>query len=404
MPVLEVWKANRTITMKRSLNVGYAGVDNPLFVESNNYMFLGDAKASLEKLLGLLGDGDITASCSVVSDIESFKEESVKVDPFFAQICELQSETFLRVGICNETFDAETRVAMVPDTAKRLLNSGIQVVVESGSGKGGGFYDGHYAKMGCNILSTAQEVYDSVDVVFKIREPDVHPVTGIHEIDMPKSGKTMICPVGPRTEKGAALLNKAKEAGINLLAVDCIPRVSRAQSLDILSSQAKIVGYRSVVEAMNIYQRFLNSEVTSAGSFPACEVLVVGAGVAGLSAIGTASSMGAIVKAFDTRLACKEQVESLGGEFLVLDFDDEGEDSGSGYAKVMSEAFYQREMSMFRHEAKKCHIIITTAAIPGRSPPKLIMKDAVDNMAAGSVIVDLAGESEFLVFPLTYAA
>jgi len=186
-------------------------------------------------------------------------------------------------------------------------------------------------------------------------------------------------------------MDQAKAAGINLLAVDAIPRVSRAQSLDVLSSQAKIAGYRAVVEAANIYQRFLNGEVTAAGNFAASKVLVVGAGVAGLAAITTASSMGAIVRAFDTRLECKEQVESLGGEFLVLDFEEDGENAGSGYAKVMSDAFYQKEMEMFREQAKECQIIITTAAIPGRPAPKLIMKDAVDNLAPGSVIVDLAG-------------
>ena len=231
-----------------------------------------------------------------------------------------------------------------------------------------------------------------VDVVVKIREPEMHPITGIHEIDMLGQGKSMISFVGPRTDKGKALMAKAVSAGINLLAVDAIPRISRAQSLDVLSSQAKIAGYRAVVEAANEYQRFFNGEVTAAGSFAASKVLVVGAGVAGLSAISTAASMGAIVRAFDTRLECKEQVESLKGEFLVLDFDSEdGGDSGTGYAKVMSDAFIQKEMEMFREQAKECQIIITTAAIPGRPAPKLIMKDAVDNMAPGSVIVDLAG-------------
>lgn len=393
MPVLEVWKAKKSITMKRSLRVGYAGVDNPLFVKDNNYMFLGDAKKSIEKLLGLLGTDD-SAEKGKDADIENAKKKKVvKVDPFFAQIPELQKKAFLKVGICKEVAEAsEKRVAMVPDIAKRLLKSGIQVVMETKAGDGGGFYDDAYIKMGCEILKTAQAVYNAVDVVIKIREPEMHPVTGKHEIDMLQRGKTMISFVGPRTDKGKALMGKAKAAGINLLAVDAIPRVSRAQSLDVLSSQAKIAGYRAVIESANIYQRFLNGEVTAAGSFAASKVLVVGAGVAGLSAITTASNMGAIVRAFDTRLECKEQVESLGGEFLVLDFsDDDGDDGGTGYAKVMSDAFYQKEMEMFREQAKECQIIITTAAIPGRPAPKLIMKDAVDNLAPGSVIVDLAG-------------
>jgi len=249
--------------------------------------------------------------------------------------------------------------------------------------------------MGCLILDTVTEVYDSVDVMIKIREPTVHPITGKHEIDMMQRGNTMISFVGPQTKLGAELLRKAKDAGVNLLAVDAIPRISRAQTLDTLSSQAKVAGYRAVIEAANSYQRFLNGEVTAAGSFPACKVLVVGAGVAGLSAICTASNVGAIVQAFDTRLDCRDQVESLGGEFLVLDFGDEDGAGvgGTGYAKVMPDSFYRKEMEMFCQQARECQIIITTAAIPGRPAPKLIMKDAVDRLAAGSVIVDLAAST-----------
>jgi len=398
MPVLEVWKAKKTITMKRSLNVGYAGVDNPLFVNENNVMFLGDAKLSVTRLLGLLGDDSTPTSSEEdgLADVESPKaDKEEKEDQFLAQISDLQSNAFLKVGVCKEMADkSERRVAMVPDVAKRLLKSGIQVVIEKDAGSGGGFSDGAYAKIGCLILDTAEEVYDSVDVVIKIREPVVHPITGKHEIDMMKAGNTMISFVGPRTEPGTELLNKANKAGINLLAVDAIPRISRAQNLDTLSSQAKIAGYRAVIEAANNYQRFLNGEVTAAGNFSACKVLVIGAGVAGLAAISTASSMGAIVRAFDTRLDCRDQVESLGGEFLVLDFgNEEGGDTGTGYAKVMSDDFYKKEMDMFRQQAKECQIIITTAAIPGRPAPKLIMKDAVDNLQPGSVIVDLAAST-----------
>jgi len=391
MPVLEVWKAKKSITMKRSLRVGYAGVDNPLFVNENNVMFLGDAKKSLEKLLGLLGETEEVAKS--IGDIESAEKKVVKVDPFFSKIPELQQKTFLKIGVCKEIAgDGERRVAIVPEIAKRLLKSGIQVFVESSAGNGGGFYDTEYTMMGCQVLGSAQEVYDMVDVIIKIREPEIHPVTRMHEIDMLGEGKSMISFVGPRTDKGKALMDKAVSAGINLLAVDAIPRISRAQSLDVLSSQAKIAGYRAVIEAANEYQRFFNGEVTAAGNFAASKVLVVGAGVAGLAAISTAASMGAIVRAFDTRLECKEQVESLKGEFLVLDFKDEdGGDSGTGYAKVMSDDFIKKEMEMFREQAKECQIIITTAAIPGRPAPKLIMKDAVDNLAPGSVIVDLAG-------------
>lgn len=389
MPVLECWKAKQSIVMKRSLNVGYAGVDNPLFVKPNNSMFLGDAKASVDKINTLLGD---TVVAKKKGDVESGKVKKVeKVDLFVGKIPELQRAAFLKVGVIKEVEDGERRVAVVPSIAKRLLNSGMQLYIETNAGTGGGFADAHYEMVGSRILPTAQDVFDTVDIVIKIREPIQHPVTGKHEIDMLASGKSLISFVGPRTDKGQALMDRAKAAGVNLLAVDAIPRISRAQSLDVLSSQAKIAGYRAVIEATNAYQRFFNGEITAAGNFPAAKVLVVGAGVAGLAAIGTAANLGAVVRAFDTRLETAEQIESLGGEFLVLDFGEEDGGDNAGYAKVMSDAFYQKEMELFRDQAKECQIIITTAAIPGRPAPKLIMKDAVDNLQAGSVIVDLAG-------------
>lgn len=398
MPVLEVWKANQTIVMKRSLRVGYAGVDNPLFVQPNNAMYLGDAKTSVDKLNALLGELDIPSQEEMKAkakggDIESGQEQRVRADSisdFLAHMSELQEKTFLTVGVIKEVESQEQRVALVPNTVKQLLKFGIQVVVESSAGDGGGFYDGQYEDYGAKILPSAQAVFDAATVIIKIREPTMHPITKIHEIDMLSSGKTMISFVGPRTDAGKALMEKAKAAGVNLLAVDAIPRISRAQSLDVLSSQAKIAGYRAVIEAANIYQRFFNGEITAAGNFQAAKVLVIGAGVAGLAAIGTAANMGAVVRAFDTRLETKEQVESLGGNFLVLDFAEEGGDS-SGYATVMSDEFLQKEMELFREQAKECQIIITTAAIPGRPAPKLVMQEAVDVMQPGSVIVDLAG-------------
>lgn len=390
MPVLEVWNAKHTIVMKRSLNVGYAGVENPLFLKPNNFMYLGDAKQSTEKLVTLLGTA---APGKATGDIEKQTVKAVKVDDFFALIAKLKEDAYLKVGVVKEIEEGERKVAIVPDGCKRFLKAGIQVFVEKGAGEGGDFFDSQYEEMGATILETAQGVYDAVDIIVKIREPTMHPVTGIHEIDMLAEGKTLISFVGPRFDSGKELMNKAVERGINLLAVDAIPRISRAQSLDVLSSQAKIAGYRAVIQAASTFQKFLNGEVTAAGSFPATKVLIIGAGVAGLAAIGAASNLGAIVRAFDTRLECKEQVESLGGEFLVLDFGEESGGDKSGYAKVMSDAFYEKEMEMFREQAKECQIIITTAAIPGRKAPVLLKEEAVDQMKAGSVIVDLAGSS-----------
>jgi NAD(P) transhydrogenase alpha subunit len=394
MPVLEVWKAKKTIVMKRSLRVGYAGVDNPLFVHDNNSMYLGDAKQSTEKLVTLMGEvAPVDANGLHKGDIESpadrkRKEEDEK---FFATIPELLQACHMKLGVPKEIVDNEKKVAIVPEGAKRLLKAGIQVIVQSKAGEGGEFSDADYEKVGATVLATAQDVFDACDVLVKIREPQYNRDTGKHEIDMLAKGKTMISFVGPRTEPGKELMNKALAAGINLLSVDSIPRISRAQSLDVLSSQAKIAGYRAVVQAANLYQRFMNGEVTAAGSFPAVKVLVIGAGVAGLAAIGTASNLGAIVRSFDTRLECKEQIESLGGEFLMLDFGSEQGGDSSGYAKVMSPEFIAKEMELFRDQAKECHIIITTAAIPGMKAPILIKREAVDNMKPGSIIVDLAG-------------
>jgi len=391
MPVLEVWKAKQTIVMKRSLRVGYAGIDNDLFCMPNNAMYLGDAKQSTEKLVALLGqpEVDVTGKADVESPLEGKKKDVV--DEFIANIPTLKEEAFLKLGVVKEVEENERKVAIVPDGCKRLLKNGIQVIVQSGAGDGGDFYDSQYETLGATILKSAQEVYDAADVIVKIREPTVHPDTGKHEIDMLAKGKALISFVGPRTDKGKELMEKAKAAGVNLLAVDAIPRISRAQSLDVLSSQAKIAGYRAVIQAANVYQRFLNGEVTAAGSFQAAKVPVVGAGVAGLAAIGAASNLGAVVRAFDTRLETKEQIESLGGDFLMLDFASEDGGDASGYAKVMSDEFYQKEMEMFKEQAKECQIIITTAAIPGRKAPVLIKEEAVVNMQPGGVIVDLAG-------------
>ena len=229
MPILEVSKARRIICMKRSLNVGYAGVDNPLFYMDNNYMFLGDAKISLDHVNSLLGN-DESAPTSKVSDIESGKkrrdEEIRKIDSFYDQIPDLQNKAFLKVGVCKEIADSsEERVAMVPGVAKRLLKAGIQVVIERDAGSGGGFYDDAYKRVGCQILGSAQQVYDSVNIIIKVREPVVHPITGMHEINMLKREKTMIALVGPNTERGMERVKIAKQAGINLLSIDSVPRV-----------------------------------------------------------------------------------------------------------------------------------------------------------------------------------
>jgi H+-translocating NAD(P) transhydrogenase subunit alpha len=380
--------------MKRSLGVGYAGIENPLFTKPNNFMYLGDAKKSTDALVTLLGSPEAKKSDSDSDTHRSDVEAPIVVhkveDDFAQQVPMLRSSAFLKVGIVREAVGVERRVALGPDGVKRLLKMGIQPFVESGAGVCADFYDNQYEDAGAFVLSTAQAVFNEVDVVIKIREPAICPQTGRHEIDMVGEGKTIICSLGPRTDEGKANMDKARNAGVNLLAVDAIPRISRAQTLDVLSSQSKIAGYRAVIEATNHYQRLLNGETTAAGNFPPSKILVVGAGVAGLAAIGVGKNLGAVVRAFDTRLETKEQVESLGGEFLQLDFSHEDGGNAAGYATVMSDAFYQKEMAMFREQAAEIDILITTAAIPGMKAPVLIQEDAVRAMKPGSVIVDLA--------------
>jgi NAD(P) transhydrogenase len=241
MPVLEVWKAKRTVTMKRSLATGYAGVDNPLFVKENNAMYLGDARKSVERLVELLGDVDDAVVEAAKKDIESPAAKKAKaVDEFVALTPQLQKDAFLKVGVLRECDPNESKVAVVPDGCKRLLKKGIQVYVEADSGLKGDFYNDDYKAHGAIVLNTAQEVCAAADIIVKIREPTVNPSTGKHEIDMIGSSKSLISFLGPRTDDGKALMAKAVEVGVNLLAVDAIPRISRAQSLDVLSSQAKV--------------------------------------------------------------------------------------------------------------------------------------------------------------------
>jgi NAD(P) transhydrogenase len=268
-----------------SLRVGYAGVDNDLFFYENNAMYLGDAKQMTEKLVELLGTGPNKKegeSDTHVSDIEAPSEKTNAEDDFSTKIPELIGQAFLKVGVIKEVDDGERKVAIVPEGAKRLLQSGIQVLVERGAGTGGDFYDKCYEEVGTTVLGSAEEVFEQADIIVKIREPTVHPSTFKNEIEMIPKGKSLICFLGPRTDKGQELMEIAKKAGVNLLAVDAIPRISRAQSLDVLSSQAMIAGYHSIVVAANAFQKFLNGETTAAGSFPPSKILVVGAGVAGM--------------------------------------------------------------------------------------------------------------------------
>ena len=294
----------------------------------------------------------------------------------------------MKVGIPKEIHPGERRVAATPDTVTRLKKLGFDVVVEKGAGEAADFPDEAYRSAGATIGLDPSTVW-ACEVVAKVRPPAYHPGTGMDESEMLAEGSTLISFVypaqNPSTLKMFAGQNK------NLIAMDAVPRITRAQKLDALSSMANISGYRAVIEAATEFGRFFTGQITAAGKVPPAKVMVIGAGVAGLAALGAAKGLGAIVRAFDTRPAVKEQVESMGAEFLELDFAEDGTGEG-GYAKVMSEEFIAAEMALFLAQARDVDIIITTALIPGKRAPVLLTNEHVEAMKPGSVIVDLAAE------------
>ncbi|MGB3788887.1 MAG: Re/Si-specific NAD(P)(+) transhydrogenase subunit alpha [Phormidesmis sp.] len=293
-----------------------------------------------------------------------------------------------KIGVPKETVSGERRVAATPATVKKLQELGFDVLVERTAGEAANFSDASYQAAGCEIVQTASDLWERSDIVLKVQPPQAHP-NGSHEADMLGAGKSLISFIWPAQNQD--LVERLSNQQATVLAMDAIPRISRAQKMDALSSMANIAGYRAVIEAANQFGRFFTGQITAAGKVPPAKVLVIGAGVAGLAAIGAAKSLGAIVRAFDTRPVVKEQVESLGAEFLELTFEEDGTGQG-GYAKTMSPEFVAAEMALFAEQAKEVDIIITTALIPGKRAPLLITQETAELMKPGSVIVDMAAE------------
>jgi len=289
----------------------------------------------------------------------------------------------MKIGIPRELFAGEKRVATTPDVASQLIKLGFTVAVESNAGSAANYSDASYEAADCSVV-TVDEIWNESDIILKVRGPDKQESMRL------KSGQTLISFLWPA--QNPELLQLLTDRGVTAIAMDSIPRISRAQKMDALSSMANIGGYRAVVEAAQHFGRFFTGQITAAGKVMPAKVLVIGAGVAGLAAIGTAKSMGAIVRSFDTRPEVQEQIESMDAEFLLLDFEDEDGSGEGGYAKVMSEEFIKAEMALFAEQAKEVDIIITTALIPGRPAPKLITAAMVESMKDGSVVVDLAAE------------
>ncbi|MSO51251.1 MAG: Re/Si-specific NAD(P)(+) transhydrogenase subunit alpha [Acidobacteria bacterium] len=296
----------------------------------------------------------------------------------------------MKLAVPRECRPGERRVAVTPENVAKLVKLGFRVALEHDAGAAASFGDDDYAAAGAEIVTGTREIWQAGDIVLKVQPPAAHPVLGVHEAELIREGGTLICFLYPG--KNTDIIDRLAARKATAIAVDQIPRISRAQKMDALSSMANIAGYRAVVEAASFYGRFFTGQMTAAGRVPAAKVLVIGAGVAGLAAIGAARGMGAIVRAFDTRPTVKEQVKSMGAEFIELNVEEDGEGTG-GYAKEMSPAFIKAEMAMFLAQAKDVDIIITTALIPNRPAPILITEEMVKAMKKGSVIVDLAAEN-----------
>jgi len=295
----------------------------------------------------------------------------------------------MKIGVPKEIHDGEKRVATTPDVAKQLIKLGFEVLVESGAGEGSSLSDAAYTEAGVTVVEDPKAVWDDSDIILKVRSLEFNSSLNSEEVDLLREKQVIITFLAPAQNPG--LLKQLAEKKVTALSMDSVPRISRAQKMDALSSMGNIAGYRAVVEAAQHFGRFFTGQITAAGKIPPAKVMVIGAGVAGLAAIGAAKSMGAIVRAFDTRPEVKEQVESMDAEFLELDFKEEGSGTG-GYAKVMSKEFIEAEMALFAEQAKEVDIIITTALIPGKPAPELIKEEMVVSMKDGSVIVDLAAE------------
>ncbi|MBU2493638.1 MAG: Re/Si-specific NAD(P)(+) transhydrogenase subunit alpha [Bacteroidetes bacterium] len=293
------------------------------------------------------------------------------------------------IAVPKEIFPGENRVALVPDTASKLIKKGFQINVEKGAGINAGFTDDQYESSGAKLLDNVSELYSSADIVLKVQRPVEHPQEGKHELDLMKEGTLLITFMYslhyPETAKLCA------DKGINVIAMEAIPRTTLAQKMDALSSQANVAGYKSVLMTANHLPKIFPLMMTAAGTIQPARVVIMGAGVAGLQALGTAKRLGAIVEVSDIRPSVKEEVQSLGGRFIEVDTDENMQDAG-GYAKEASEEFLNKQKELIFKHVSDADIVITTALVPGRKAPVLVTEEMVKNMKPGSVVLDMAVE------------
>ena len=293
------------------------------------------------------------------------------------------------IAIPKEILPGENRVSIVPDVASKLIKKGFTINVEEGAGKGAGFTDKQYSEAGAKVLKSLDELYSSADIVLKVHRPIDHPEMGKHELELMKEGTLLIALF--YTLHYPQLAKKCAEYGINTISMDAIPRTSLAQKMDALSSQANISGYKSVLMTANELGKIFPLMMTAAGTIQPARVVIMGAGVAGLQALGTARRLGAIVEVSDIRPSVKEEVESLGGRFIEVDTDEDMQDEG-GYAKEASEEFLKKQKELIFKHVTHADIVITTALVPGRKAPILVTEEMVKGMRPGSVVLDMAVE------------
>jgi NAD(P) transhydrogenase len=373
MPVCEVWKAKRVVVFKRGKGTGYASVKNPLFYKEGTWMFYGSADKSLKVILNRITD--VMVDMPVLTPETHRREEDIPE-------AEIPSPV-MSLGVPREITKGEARVAVPPSLVKKFRKLGFKVLVEHSAGRPADYFDQAYTDKGAHIVDAVQ-VWQC-DLVLKVRVPQGDELSKLGSV------KCLVSYFSP--SDNAQLLEELAQRypRLSVVAMDCVPRITRAQKLDSLSSMANIAGYRAVVEAFNVYRRSPRAQVTAAGKLPPANVFVIGAGVAGLAAIGYCKSLGCIVRAFDVRPAAKEQAESVGAEFIEVKVKEDGSGRG-GYAKEMSAEFLEAQKQMTRAICKISDIVITTALIPGRPAPKLLEQDAVRAMKPGSVVVDMAAE------------
>lgn len=293
------------------------------------------------------------------------------------------------IAVPKEILAGENRVATVPDVVPKLIKAGFEIHIEKNAGINAGFTDEKYKAAGAKIVDDLQELYSSADIVFKVQRPIEHPGHNKHELDLMKAGTLLVTFLYPLNYPDIA--KKCAERGINVISMDMIPRTTLAQKMDALSSQANIAGYKSVVMCADTLGKIFPLMMTAAGTISPAKVVIMGAGVAGLQALGTAKRLGAVVEVSDIRPAVKEEVQSLGGRFIEVEADENMQDAG-GYAKEASEEFLKKQKELIFKHITEADIVITTALVPGRKAPVLVTEEMVKNMRPGSVILDMAVE------------